>query len=267
MQAAVDQILKDLYMALIEPAADELVDVRQLVVVPHGVLHYIPFHAFIDASGAPLVERVEVAYAPSTSVLASCLDRRPLPEDSTNRLLIGVPEPAIPQVAGEIDSLERLFGPAQVLSGAAATEQAFRRYAPEADVIHIASHAVFREDNPLFSAIRLADGWLSVYDLYSLHLRASLVTLSACETGMNDVLGGDELIGLARGLFQAGAASVIVSLWAVSDASTAQLMQGFYTHLHTGLGPAGALRLAQRDLRREYPHPYNWAPFLVIGRP
>jgi len=126
---------------------------------------------------------------------------------------------------------------------------------------------VFRQDNPLFSAIRLSDGWLSLYDLYSLRLRASLVTLSACETGVNDVLAGDELVGLARGFFQAGTASVVVSLWAVNDASTARLMERFYAHLETGLGPAAAMRLGQIDLRREYPHPYYWAPFLVIGRP
>jgi CHAT domain-containing protein len=84
---------------------------------------------------------------------------------------------------------------------------------------------------------------------------------------VNDVLAGDELVGLARGFFQAGTASVVVSLWAVNDASTALLMGRFYAHLATGLGAAAAMRLAQMDLRREYAHPYHWAPFLVIGRP
>jgi CHAT domain-containing protein len=118
----------------------------------------------------------------------------------------------------------------------------------------------------MFSAIRLSDGWLSLYDLYSLRLRASLVTLSACETGVNDVLAGDELVGLARGFIQAGAGSVIVSLWAVDDVSTARLMRRFYTHFEAGFGPASAMRQAQTELRREYPHPYFWAPFLAIGR-
>src|SRR6266851_735559 len=98
-------------------------------------------------------------------------------------------------------AVERLFGPSLVLAGEAATEQAFRRHAPEADIIHLASHAVYRQDNPMFSAIRLADGWLSLYDLYSMRLRAALVTLSACETSVNDVLAGVELVGLARGFF------------------------------------------------------------------
>ena len=160
-----------------------------------------------------------------------------------------------------------MFGQSLVLSGEAATEQAFRRHAPEADVIHLASHAVFRQDNPLFSAVRLADGWLSLYDLYGMRLRAGLVTLSACETGVGDVLAGDELVGLARGFFQAGAAAVVVSLWAVNDASTARLMRRFYAHLESGRAVAAAMRLAQIEQRRELPHPYYWAPFVVIGRP
>jgi CHAT domain-containing protein len=267
MLSNANHVLAELYTILIDRCADDLLDARRLIIVPHGALHYLPFHALIDCSGTPLVERVEVAYAPSAMVLASCLDRPSVPEGLGRRLLVGVPEPAIPNVAGEIEALERLFGPSLILSGPEATEEAFRRHAPAADVIHLASHAVFRQDNPLFSAIRLADGWLSLYDLYGLRLRASLVTLSACETGVNDVLAGDELVGLARGFFQAGTASLVVSLWAVNDASTARLMERFYAHLETGPGPAAAMRLAQIDLRREYPHPYYWAPFLVIGRP
>src|SRR5207237_6418050 len=106
------------------------------------------------------------------AVLASCFERPSLPEGLGSRLLVGVPDSAIPNVTGEIAALEASFGKSVVLAGEDATEQAFRRYAPQADVIHLASHAVFRQDNPLFSAIRLADGWLSLYDLYNLRLRA-----------------------------------------------------------------------------------------------
>jgi CHAT domain-containing protein len=263
----VHSILAELYTLLIGPCADSLVDARQLIIVPHGTLHYLPFHALIDPSGTPLVERLEVSYAPSSTVLASCYERPSVAESVGHPLLVAVADPAVPQISGEVDALQKLFGTALVLSGDGATEHAFRRHAPEADVIHLASHAVFRHDNPLFSAIKLADGWLSLYDLYSMRLRASLVTLSACETGVNDVLAGDELVGLARGFFQAGAASVVVSLWAVNDTSTAHLMRRFYRHLEAGVGPAAAMRLGQAELRRAYPHPYHWAPFLVIGRP
>jgi CHAT domain-containing protein len=267
LQANVNSILTELYACLIGPAADNLVSARQLVVVPHGALHYLPFHALVDPTGTPLVERLELTYSPSAGVLASCLDRPTQPAISASRMLVGVADPATPQITPEIDALHALFGSAVVLTGAAATEQAFRRHAPDAEVIHLASHAVFRQDNPLFSAIKLADGWLSLYDLYSMRLRASLVTLSACETGLSEVLAGDELVGLARGFFQAGAASVVVSLWAVNDTSTAALMQRFYRHLDAGRSPAAAMRLGQIEMRREYAHPYYWAPFVVIGRP
>jgi CHAT domain-containing protein len=173
----------------------------------------------------------------------------------------------LPRISEEVAVVAPLVGAAEPLVGGEATEQAFRGRAPEADLIHLASHAVFRADNPLFSAIKLADSWISLYDLYGLRLRASLVVLSACETGVNQVVGGDELVGLARGFFHAGAATVVVSLWAVNDESTAQLMRRFYSHLTLGLGPAAAMRNAQTEMRADYPHPYHWAPFVVIGRP
>ena len=265
--ASAESILARLYSVLIDPCADDLANTRQLVIVPHGVLHYLSFHALIDPTGTPLVERVEIAYAPSAAVLASRYESSVAAAPGSRRLLVGVADSAVPHVDAEIDALKNLFADSTVMLGQDATEQAFRTEAPAADVIHLASHAVFRQDNPLFSAIKLADGWLSLYDLYRLRLRASLVTLSACETGVNEVLGGDELVGLARGFFQAGARSIVVSLWAVNDESTAQLMRAFYTNLDGGPGPAAAMRRAQLDLRRRYPHPYFWAPFIVVGRP
>ena len=265
--SSVNRVLGTLYSVLIDPSADELINARQVIVVPHGTLHYLPFHALMDPTATPLAERVEIAYAPSLAVLAACYERPDAPEGRDGRLLVGVSDPAIPRVASEIRALAETFDSPTVLTGEDASEQSFRRYAPHASLIHLASHAVFRHDNPLFSAIKLSDGWLSLYDLYGMRLRASLVTLSACETGVSDVLAGDELVGLARGFFQAGTASVVVSLWAVNDASTAVLMQHFYRHLEARLEPAAAMRRAQLDLRREYPHPYYWAPFVVIGRP
>lgn len=267
--ANVDAVLGQLYSVLLGSCSDDLGDARQLIVVPHGVLHYLPFHALIDPTGTPLVERVDIGYAPSATVLASRYERPPAPGRIRQLLLVGLPDPSIPDVGSEIDALSAMFADSTVLVGEAATQHAFLDNAPTADVIHLASHAEFRQDNPLFSAIRLADGWLSLYDLYRLRLPAPLVVLSACETGVNEVLGGDELVGLARGFFQAGARTLVVSLWAVNDQSTAQLMRRFYTHLEEGVGmsPAAAMRRAQIDLRQEYRHPYYWAPFMVIGQP
>src|SRR5581483_6103699 len=147
-----------------------------------------------------------------------------------------------------------------------ATLAALHTQAPSANILHLACHGQFRPDNPLFSSLQLADGWLTVRDAYALDLQCGLVTLSACETGVSAVAPGDELIGLARGFFSAGAPALLVSLWTVDDAATATLMQRFYARLCAGERPAAALRRAQCELLREQPHPFFWAPFILIGR-
>jgi CHAT domain-containing protein len=125
---------------------------------------------------------------------------------------------------------------------------------------------MFRRDNPLFSAIRLGDSRLTLLDMYNLTLSAELVTLSGCSTGLNVVVGGDELLGLMRGLLLAGAQSVLVSLWDVNDLSTAQFMKYFYGGLEHSANKAAALQFAIHALRREHRHPYYWAPFMLAGK-
>jgi len=134
-------------------------------------------------------------------------------------------------------------------------------------VLHLACHGNFRLDNPLFSSLHLADGWLTVRDVYRLNLTCcELVTLSACETGVNALAPGDEWLGLARGFFSAGAPALLVSQWIVDDEATAGLMVDFYSRLRAGVGPASALRYAQCKMLEEKPHPYFWAPFVILGR-
>ena len=118
----------------------------------------------------------------------------------------------------------------------------------------------------MFSSLRLGDTWLNLFDIFNLHLGAELITLSACETGMSAVSEGDELLGLARGFLYAGTPSLVVSLWTVNDRSTAQLMRRFYEGLREGLGKAHALRQAILDLKKDFPHPYYWAPFILLGK-
>lgn len=144
--------------------------------------------------------------------------------------------------------------------------------APDCRVLHLATHGDFRPDNPLFSGLALADGWLTTLDIFSLRLNASLVTLSACQTGRNVVAGGDELLGLMRALLYAGASSVVLSYWAVEDQSTARLMADFYSHLAGGSAKGAALRAAQQrfaadpdEALAQYRHPYYWAPFFMVG--
>ena len=162
--------------------------------------------------------------------------------------------------------MKGLFAQATVLHGAEATLAAVQSHAASAGVVHLACHGQFRPDNPMFSALQLADGRLTVRDAYELRLSCSLVTLSACETGIHGLSPGDELVGLVRGFLAAGAPSLLVSLWPVDDETTAQFMRAFYAAWLAGSGLAEAHRSAQRSLLAHAPHPFYWSPFVLYGR-
>ena len=132
-------------------------------------------------------------------------------------------------------------------------------------MVHLACHAQFRSDNPMFSALHLHDGVLTVEQAESLSLRRGIVVLSACETGLAEHGAGDEMVGLVRAFMVAGAARVLASLWPVDDAVTAAFMASFYGALRAGQSPALALRAAQVDVMREHPHPFYWAAFTLHG--
>jgi CHAT domain-containing protein len=188
-----------------------------------------------------------------------------LPGAQRSALLMGVPDPGIEMVAEEVDRLAALLPQSRVLRGQEATLAAFHAHASDSRLIHLATHALYRADNPLFSGLRFADGWLLARDLYEMKLDCDLATLSACQTGVTFVEAGDELFGLQRGFLAAGARSVAASLWLADDAATAALMEQFYSRLAQGMSKAAALRAAQRHTLRQYPHPYHWAAFILIG--
>jgi CHAT domain-containing protein len=254
--------LAELYR-LVFARIDEQLGDRRVVIVPHRDLHYVPFHALYDGSGF-VIERREVCYCPSATVLTHCIERPRRPPRKA--LLLGVPDPKAPRVRDEVIALSSLFPESVQFLDEAATVASLKKTAGAADIIHLACHGSFRADNPLFSSLRLADGWLTVRDSYQLSLNCGLVTLSACETGKSAVAPGDELIGLARGFFSAGAPSLLVTLWTVDDEQTARLMQRFYASLIAGSGPGAALRDAQIELIREQQHPFFWSPFILLGR-
>jgi len=181
-------------------------------------------------------------------------------------LVMGVPDPAAPYIDAEAQFAAASLPNARLHLGPDASESALREYGPSSRFIHIATHGLFRSDNPMFSSIRLGDSDLSLFDLYQLPLSAELVTLSGCSTGLNVVVGGDELVGLMRGLLFAGAQGILVSLWDVHDRSTAEFMMAFYGELKDGRNKAEAHRSAMLQLREQYPHPYFWAPFILVGK-
>ncbi|MBI3949177.1 MAG: CHAT domain-containing protein [Acidobacteria bacterium] len=262
----VDEHLEALYERLIEPIAATLQE-KRLVIVPHGFLHYIPFHALFDGQEY-VIDGHEISYCPSAQAFRLCRQRgQEMKNGRTPALIVGVPDEGLPHIAQEVTHLQSLIPGSETLLGEEANLEQFKRRAEHCRFLHLASHAVFRQDNPLFSALKLANSWLNFYDIFHLELQAKLVTLSACQTGMSKVFAGDELVGLMRGFLYAGAPSLILSLWAVNDRSTAELMGALYSRLIQGQPVRSALREAQLAIRERYSHPYFWAPFVLMGQP
>jgi CHAT domain-containing protein/tetratricopeptide (TPR) repeat protein len=254
--------LESLYAELIAPLRP-LLKGRHLIIVPHGQLHFLPFHALRNGEEY-LGDAFTISYAPSATVFAIC-QSKPVSEKKAT-LILGVPDQRAPQILSEVQSVAGILPSPELFIGDRATGTVLRERGPECGLLHIATHGVYRQDNPVFSGIRLGDGYVNLYDLYQLKLGATLVTLSGCATGMNVVAAGDELIGLQRGLFCAGASSLMLSLWDVHDRSTSELMRLFYTnYIRTG-SAASSLQSAMQELRKQYPHPYFWAPFVLIGK-
>src|SRR5262249_25221984 len=141
--------------------------------------------------------------------------------EATGSLVLGVPDPATPHIWDEVEAVASVLPDTEVFVGPQATEDVLRDKGSQSRYVHIATHASFRQDNPMFSSIRLAGSQLSLFDLYQLNLPAELITLSGCGTGLNVVVAGDELLGLKRGLLYAGAQGILLTLWDVYDRSTA----------------------------------------------
>ncbi len=267
-------ILGKLYQYLLAPVATHLENCRQVIVVPHGLLHGIPFHALYDGT-AYVIERQTVSYLPAAGLLAH---RQPTQPSGSGMLALGYSwEGRLPHAAAEAQAVASGWSPQHVLSEGAATLANFLALAPDFRVLHLATHGEFRADNPLFCGLALADGWLTTYDIFNLTLNASLVTLSACDTGRSVVSGGDELLGLMRAFLAAGASSLLLSHWPLADRSAAQLLALFYARLVAGDAKGDALRASQCGWLRGEPavgvegweacqaHPFFWASLFLVG--
>ncbi len=262
-------LLGRLYTTLVLPLSDRLAPFKRLIVVPHGPLHYLPFHALHDGRGY-FVERCELSYLPNSSLLRIQRDLDANGHNALSALVVGCSlDGALPHTLSEAQQVtKRLHGVS--LLEREATRPNLEAQAGTARIIHLATHGEFRPDAPLFSTLYLSDGPLTATDVFNLKLNASLVTLSACQTGTSAIGGGDELVGFSRAFLYAGAASLLMSLWRVDDQATAHLMDRFYRALLNSQPIAAALREAQLALLRgeeehRYRHPYFWAPFFLIG--
>jgi CHAT domain-containing protein len=271
----------ELHEMLIAPLEEHLTT-PHLAIIPHDVLHYLPFAALSDGERF-LVDDYTLTLLPSASSLLHI--QQNTGNELTAPLVLGNPDtnnadlPALNGAEQEAETIAELFDSTPLL-GEMATEAEIRDGAAEAGILHIAAHGAFEQAAPLESTLYLTpegddDGRLTVREIYGLDLQqADLVVLSACETQIDDtgivhgqlsVDSGDEIIGLTRAFFYAGTPSVVSTLWRVEDEPSALLMEHFYTHLRSGMGKAEALRQAQMDVREEYPNPYYWAGYVLSG--
>jgi CHAT domain-containing protein len=249
------------------PLAEVIQQYPHLIIVPYGAAHALPLHA-LPWRGEPLAATHTLSYLPSASTLQFVRSRDPgkLPD---RILAVGDPKDMAyrPPLGGDARSLHQLpaaaveaayvaslFAEGKALIGDQATEEAVREQIAMYPLLLFATHGYLSEEAPLLSAILLADGEaLNVYELMGLELRADLVVLSACRTALGEITGGDDVIGLTRGLLGAGARAAVVSLWPVNDVSTSLFMGEFYRQLQEGKTPAAALQAAQDYLRKLSP--------------
>lgn len=248
---------------LVEPIASWSDEGDTIWFVPHDALHSVPLHA-LRIEGRHLIDRNPVCYTPSASVMAYCHAKRKYRRATA--AVFGDSVNDLSHAREEARSVAELFGTTPAL-GKRVTRRAVRaalqRGGDDLDIIHFACHGYFDRPEPLKSGIVLAaerDGGqsdadvradvLTAEDLLGLEMRVALLTLSACETGVNKRRPGDELIGLVRSLLYAGASSVVVSLWTVDDLSTRLLMERFYKCLR-GLSSEGAAQMTKAEALRE----------------
>ncbi len=272
--------LQRMFAQIVAPLLASIGDAADLVIVPHGPLHGVPFHALHDGTRYA-IERWNMRTAPSAAIALAKGTHRAHPAEDT--VIVGVPDASAPFIDDEVLAIARLRPDARILRGNEATAEAFLRTAGNCRVLHLACHGRFADGLPQASGLRLADRWVSVRELLALRLAADVVILAGCETGRSAIEPGDEAVGLARSCIAAGAAAVIVSQWPVHDAAAG----AFMTELHRQLvlarsmergcddaddrtqltfpALASVLRATMLATMRARPHPAFWAAFTLIG--
>jgi hypothetical protein len=241
--------------ALLGPAARDL-DGGPALVVPPGRLHAVPW------SLLPSLREASVRVAPSAATWLRAQQARP-PRRRRAALIVG---PGLQGTLAEITKIAQSYPEAVVLSGGRATADRTLAALDGAWTAHVAAHGVFRAENPLFSALRLDDGPLTVYDLGRLRRAPFRLVLSSCESGVAAHVGGDELLGMVNALVPLGTASLLASVVPVNDAATARFMVAFHDRLRTTDSFADAL-LGARGCEGDDPVAVATAhSFVALGR-
>jgi len=241
---------------LVEPVSGYLTENDLIYFVPYGPFHYLPLHA-LELEGEPLIKKHPVAYIPSASLIKFCQSKGSGTLESCGSFGVVFEE--------EAEKVAQLFNTEAYLGSLATKDNVLENCGK--DIIHFSCHGYFNNLDPLSSGVMLHDAVLTAKEIFDLRLITELVTLSACQTGINQANPGDELVGLTRAFLYAGAPSVVVSLWSVDARSTHELMLEFYKQLKEGADKATALQKAQIKImeKKEYTHPYYWAPFVLVG--
>ncbi len=280
-KAAFEPLRKSLYDILINPVEKSLQGVRQLVIAPHSMLHFLPFEALRDRKGEYLLGNYAVSYTPSLAVLQQAKAKN---HGKMKRLAaFGDSLGDLEGARTEIQQIKKYFPEARIMMGQDVTIENVSRNIGNADVIHFACHGIFNPGEPLKSALVMARkssastgskgqstadySLLTVPEIMSLKCQPYLVALSACDTGRARISGGDELIGLQRGFFTAGAPSLITTLWPIADEPTVLLISRFYENLtQNGMNKAVSLQEAKLFLiKNGFQDPYYWSAFVLQG--
>ncbi|HET9793761.1 MAG TPA: CHAT domain-containing protein [Thermoanaerobaculia bacterium] len=278
---------REMYRTLLAPAA-RLGGDRPWIVVPDGPLWKVPFAALQAPDGRFVIEERALSYAPSLAVLRETerIARSRAASGGERELLaLGNPKtdaPPLPEAERQVREIGTLYGAGQseILVGENASENRFVEEAPAFRVLHLATHAVLDDGNPMYSHVLLAkgggdDGFLEARKLMDLDLRAEMLVLSGCETARGDAPAGEGITGLLWSAFVAGVPTTVASLWRVESASTSDLMIAFHRAWLASRGKgspfakAEALRAAARKLiaSGRYAHPFYWAGFILAGSP
>jgi tetratricopeptide (TPR) repeat protein len=277
--ARAKRIEQDLLAALgaiadlvVAPFADLLTSAHAVQVVPAGPLHAVPLGLLPIGRDALIASRPVVS-VPSIGLELALATHTRRGRATGGRVVVGVADAAAPSIATEAKAIAGLVGTERLLLGEEATCQRVREASQHAAILHCASHGRFVAESPLRSGIRLGDGWVTVTDLFRWHIPRTIVVVSGCDTGRVAVEGGDELSGLQRGFFAAGASGLVLSAWLAHDEATLDLMLSFHQRLGTPERLGGtdascgsALRDAMMETRRERPRLVEWGAFSAYGR-
>lgn len=273
--------LQKLHEILIEPIASLLPTnpEEKVIFIPHDSLFLVPFVALQDKDGKYFIEKHTILTAPAIQVLDLTRQQR---QKVTGKDVLVMGNPIMPKVGIPPVQLDPLLGAEKealtianlfkikAITGKDATKAAFKQKLSSARIIHLATHGLLDDaDKSIASAIALTptsndDGLLTPAEIVDLKINAELVVLSACDTGRGKITG-DGVVGLSRSLITAGASSVIISLWAVPDSATSELMTEFYQQWQENPDKAVALRNAMLITMKKHPQPRDWAAFTLIG--